>query len=264
MGVFLDFSSKTLRILKWEGCFSLLPPTLRGGSNSTPDSEERGGGGGLSGGLQDVLSGVLVRGPPQILHCLRIRHCPRSWQKAIKDQPRADRIPEQRLAASQEYRAASEQRKDVPSPDRGKDCGFLNSFCFRPRPGVAHPVPRGIQTPGGPGNEPYRGHSGDADPPGGLWVPLGVLAHARPTATIGEKAVRDQEGLEMKTPQILIGDIPKKWPQRRAHGKFSYISSWILGVELGRNLGGQLVHSPTICRNLTFIPPWTDGRFTFP
>lgn len=190
--------------------------------------------------------------------------CPRSWQKAIKDQPRADRIPEQRLAASQEYRAASEQRKDVPSPDRGKDCGFLNSFCFRPRPGVAHPVPRGIQTPGGPGNEPYRGHSGDADPPGGLWVPLGVLAHARPTATIGEKAVRDQEGLEMKTPQILIGDIPKKWPQRRAHGKFSYISSWILGVELGRNLGGQLVHSPTICRNLTFIPPWTDGRFTFP
>lgn len=65
-GVFLDFSCKSLKTLKCEGSvFPLLPPTLRGRLNSTKDSEEWGGGGVLSGGLQDIRSGVLVRGPPR-------------------------------------------------------------------------------------------------------------------------------------------------------------------------------------------------------
>lgn len=43
---------------------SLRPPTVPGGSHSTPDSKEWGGGGALSGGLQDLRSDAHSEDPP--------------------------------------------------------------------------------------------------------------------------------------------------------------------------------------------------------
>ena len=86
-GVFLDFSCKSLKILKCDGYFS--PPCSLPPSEADwipPQPEEWGGGGVRSGGLQAIRSVALVRGPPQILHCLNALNCPGSWRKAIKTQ----------------------------------------------------------------------------------------------------------------------------------------------------------------------------------
>lgn len=62
-------------------------------------------------------AGHLVSSPgqriPQIVHCSRALNCPGSWQKAIKDRPRADRILDQMLATSQKHRADFWGRKDI-------------------------------------------------------------------------------------------------------------------------------------------------------
>lgn len=106
-----SFSRSQLEVLdkaELGGLYSppLLPLILRGGWNSTPDSKEWGGGGTLSGRLQDIRSGILVRGPPILyISALRALNCPGSCQNAIKDQPRTDYISEQMLATSQEFRA---------------------------------------------------------------------------------------------------------------------------------------------------------------
>lgn len=66
---------------------------------------------------------------PQTVHCSRALNCPGSWQKAIKDQPRADRILDQMLATSQEVDFWG--RKDILLQTAEKTCyGFLSSSCF--------------------------------------------------------------------------------------------------------------------------------------
>lgn len=100
--MFLDFSCKSLTMLKGEGCFFPPPAASHppGGLNSTPDSEDWGGGGGGRGcGWRAVwrAAGCPVWRPgprtPQILHCLRGQHCPGNWPKAIKDQPKGRSHP---------------------------------------------------------------------------------------------------------------------------------------------------------------------------
>lgn len=82
---------------------------------------------------------------PQILHCLRALNCPESWHKAIKGQPRADRIPEQMLATSQDYRAHlwGKERHPFYWPLEKLTVTFSTLSCFPLRPAQAYPVPRG-------------------------------------------------------------------------------------------------------------------------
>lgn len=102
MGVFLDFSYVCLTRLDRE-FFPFFPATVshpRGVDWIPPQTLRTGA------GVWGRRAGCLVWRPglrtPRILHCLRVWNCPGSWQEAFKHQPRADHIPGQTVAPSQE------------------------------------------------------------------------------------------------------------------------------------------------------------------
>lgn len=117
----MEFSCEPLTRLNREGCFSSCPqrwikfhPRLRGLGRA------------WSAVWRAAGCPVWRPGPRTLwsLHCLRVGHGPGSWQKAIEDQPRADHIPEQMLAPSQEYRTASRRGKTSPPQTAEKTVAF--------------------------------------------------------------------------------------------------------------------------------------------
>lgn len=87
---------------------------------------------------------------PQIVHCLRVLNCPGSWQKAIQDQPRAEPVPEQTLATSQEYRADLWGEARHPFYGCQKDWLWLSQLLLLPSQDQLRPTRSqgDIQTPG--------------------------------------------------------------------------------------------------------------------
>lgn len=165
VGVFLDFSSKSLTVLQCEGYFFL--PTV-----SSPQRQIKFHprlwrmGWGQSAGCRAAGHPVWRPGQrtPQILHCLRVLNCPESWKRAIKDQPRADHIPEQMLAASQ-GRSLRKERHRFHSLLQRLTVAFSSppaSVWSQLRPSSEGDV----QTVGDLANGLHRDPPGDADPLG--------------------------------------------------------------------------------------------------
>lgn len=134
---------------------------------------------------------------PQILHCLRALNCPESWHKAIKGQPRADHIPEQMLATSQDYRAHlwGKERHPFYWPLEKLTVTFSTlpaSLWDQLRP---IQFPGAIQTPGGLVSGLRKDHPGMQTLLAWCGGCSGGLVHARCTGVNGETAVSDPEGL---------------------------------------------------------------------
>lgn len=140
---------------------------------------------------------------PQILHCLRALHCPGSWQKAIKGQARADYIPEQRLATSQQYGAHIWGKESHPfhCPERL----WLSQLFLLPSGDQVRPiqVPGTMQTLGSLGSGLHKDHPGMQSLLAWSGGSGGSSSCQMHWGQWRERAVRDLEGLQRKQNAVL-------------------------------------------------------------
>lgn len=165
---------------------------------------------------------------PQAAHCLRGLNCPGSCQHAVKDQPRADHIPEQRLAASRESRAGLRGRKDIlPQAPEKAHCDFLNNPRFPPEASVGPAQFLGGLLLSGL----HQGPPGGTGPPGLVRLALRVLVRVGPAEIKGSH--RKKRNSCSQAPQSLTENTAEKWPQ----GTFGYVPSLSSFIELSAGEG---------------------------
>lgn len=160
---------------------SLRPPTVPGGSHSTPDSKEWGGGGALSGGLQDLRSDAHSEDPPN----WTLFEGTKSWELSGGHQGPTQNRSHPRTDAGYLPGVQGRPLRKERHPSRTTEkthCGFLNSSRSPPETS-AGPMqfPGDIQMLNGL----HQDHPGGADPLGWVRLALWVWVQARLTEING-------------------------------------------------------------------------------